>query len=68
MNRYLAEAFDIKSGKLYVLVQAFDRIMGWAESLDSTPLPLRCWLRSPRRSEADIRPFNIKGGLGSMVY
>src|SRR5436309_3435266 len=36
-NEYVVEAFDIKSEKLCMLAQAFDRIMGWAkESLDST--------------------------------
>lgn len=47
-NEYVVEGFDIKSEKLCMLAQAFDRIMGWAkETLDSTPLSLRCWLWSP---------------------
>jgi hypothetical protein len=41
-----------------MLAQAFDRIIGWAkESLDSMPLALCYWLRSPRCNEPDIRRF-----------
>lgn len=50
----------IDKSQLNVVNRAFDRVVSWGlESLAGTDWNLRCWLRSPRRSEPSDNPFKL---------
>jgi hypothetical protein len=57
-NKQVHELSIILEADLVVLSHAVDRIIEWGlDTLNSTPWGLQCWLRSPKRSESDWRPF-----------
>jgi hypothetical protein len=59
-NRHVLEISLINITQLGVLSRAFDRIIEWAlETLESTNWNLRCWLRSPSRSEPSHKQFSV---------